>query len=113
MNSEKQIRGRTPQWGHVTFRLDPTLHKDLVEAAKILDIDLSSLLKAMIAEAKPGIDARVAEAMRQHHDAFGMMLTTLRHLIRKARRPALGHKYKTTAQQIQELAAQFGIDKEE
>jgi hypothetical protein len=42
-----------PKLGHVTFRLDPAEHEELLEIASALNTDMSGLLKLMIATAKP------------------------------------------------------------
>jgi hypothetical protein len=46
--------------GHVTFRLDPAEHQELLEIAAVLNTDLSGLLKLLIAAAKPEFKLRAA-----------------------------------------------------
>jgi hypothetical protein len=46
--------------GHVTFRLDPAEHQELLEIATVLNTDLSGLLKLMIAAAKPEFKLKAA-----------------------------------------------------
>ena len=46
--------------GHVTFRLDPSEHQELLQIAKVLNTDMSGLLKLMIATAKPEFKFRAA-----------------------------------------------------
>ena len=46
--------------GHVTFRLDPAEHQELLEIAAALNTDMSGLLKLMIATAKPEFKLKAA-----------------------------------------------------
>ncbi len=46
--------------GHVTFRLDPAEHQELLQIAAVLNTDLSGLLKLMIAASKPEFKLQAA-----------------------------------------------------
>jgi hypothetical protein len=46
--------------GHVTFRLDPAEHHDLLDIAAVLNTDMSGLIKLMLAVAKPEFKLKAA-----------------------------------------------------
>jgi hypothetical protein len=57
----KRRKSRGPTLGHISFRLPADVHRDLLRAAQVLGQDLTSLLNALIAEARPALMLRVAD----------------------------------------------------
>jgi hypothetical protein len=60
-------RGRGPKLGHITFRLPPEVHAQLIEFAGVLLTDVSGVLKTAVAEGLPEVAARV-EAIRRKRE---------------------------------------------
>jgi hypothetical protein len=61
--------------GHVTFRLDPAEHQELLEIAEVLNTDMSGLLKLMIATAKPEFKLKAA-ALREANQVVERLVQT-------------------------------------
>lgn len=74
---------RTMKLGHINFRLDPELHRKLLEIAQALGTDLSGLLKQLIKESLPAFSARAAEAVARQHTAVAAKLETVLGLLRE------------------------------
>jgi hypothetical protein len=62
-------KSRKPLLGHISFRLSPGRHQELLEIARHLGIDLSSLLNQMIGESLPAFLERATDVVRRQEAA--------------------------------------------
>jgi post-segregation antitoxin (ccd killing protein) len=61
-------RKRTRPLGQITFRLEEAVHKELLESARILGLDMSGLINQMLAEARAAFVKKVAEAVQKQKE---------------------------------------------
>jgi hypothetical protein len=62
-------KSKPPLLGQITFRLPPQVHQELLDIARHLNLDLTSLLNLMLGEARPTFLERATEIARRQAQA--------------------------------------------
>src|SRR5262249_3239377 len=60
---------KKPLLGQITFRVPSGVHEDLLEVARVLNLDLTARLNQMIAEAMPETLRRASELVKRQRAA--------------------------------------------
>jgi hypothetical protein len=63
------VEEKSRTFGHISFRLKEEAHRELLEIARHLEMDMSGLINAMVAEARPIFLRRAADLARRRVEA--------------------------------------------
>jgi hypothetical protein len=63
------VKPKKPLLGQVTFRLPPEVHQEIIDVARTLGVDLSSLITQMLAEVRPAFLRRATDLAKRQEAA--------------------------------------------
>ena len=69
-----------PKLGHVTLRLDPAIHQELLDLGRIVGNDMSGLIRAAVIETLPALRLKAAKLLARRKAADREMTEVLARL---------------------------------